>query len=492
MEYEFHTKPFNHQLETFNESRDAEAYAILWEQGTGKTKLAIDTACYLWEKGEIDAVLVVAPNGVHRNWLTDEMPAHVPLRIRNAIGQQGRAFWDNPKSKTKWHQRQMEQLLKHKGFAWLMISYDSFMTKAGKLFVWKFLRQRRCLYMLDEAHNVKTPNAKRTKSIVASGKYAAYRRILTGTPIATGPFDIYSQIRFLDEKFWIKKRLSPYQVYKFHFGEYFTRSECQEINGYDPGYDKLLRYRNLDELKGYLEGFSSRVLKEDVLDLPPKLYSKRYYSLTPEQKKLYDQLKEDFIAEVEDGKIIDGNLAIVRLLRFQQIICGYVYTEDENGEAQPVHLLKENPRLDLLKETVEGLSHPAIIWARFSKDIDQIMEHLGDRAVRYDGQVSDDEAAEAKRRFQAGEVQFFVGNPQKGKEGLTLVQARTMIYYSNSFKLIDRLQSEDRAHRIGQEHPVDYIDLVAPKTIDEQIVKNLRNKLEIAGRITGDDLKEWI
>jgi SNF2 family DNA or RNA helicase len=262
------------------------------------------------------------------------------------------------------------------------------------------------------------------------------------------------------------------------------------MNGYDPGYDKLLHYKNTEQLNEILASVSSRVTKESAgLNLPPKLYSKRYYDLSSEQMRLYNELRDEYLATMKDGSVVDGNLAIVRLLRLQQIICGYAQTDDE----EPIKMIGDkNPRMELLGEIVEGLYTPVIIWARFTKDIDQIMELLGDKAVRYDGKVSEDQAAVNKKRFQNGEAQFFVGNPQKGKEGLTLIQAQTVIYYSNSFKLIDRLQSEDRAHRIGQKNLVNYIDLVAPKTVDEHIVKSLRSKFDIAAQITGDELKDWL
>jgi SNF2 family DNA or RNA helicase len=488
MTYEFHTTPFEHQRTTFEYSKDLPAYGILWEQGCGKSKIAIDTACHLYEKGEIDAVFIVAPNGVHRNWLTDEMPTHIPTRLRSKIKAE---YWDTGKSAAQHHKFRMEQLLKHKGFPWFMVSYDGIMTDRGRLYCARFLRLRRCLYILDEAHNIKSPNTQRTKRIVASGKYAPYRRLLTGTPVAQGPFDVYSQVKFIDENFWKRHGLDNFALFKFHFGEWWTKEQAKKKSGYDPGYDKLLGYKNLDQLSEFLKSISNRVTKESAgLNLPPKLYSKRYYEMLPAQRDLYEKIRDEYIAELEDGAIVDGALAIVRLLRLQQIICGYVQTDDAE---EPVRLISEkNPRLALLGEITESLYHPAIIWARFTKDVDQIMELLGDKAVRYDGRVSDDEAAEAKRKFQSGEAQFFVGNPAKGKEGLTLVQARTVIYYSNSFKLIDRLQSEDRAHRIGQHHPVDYIDLVAPGTVDERIVSSLRDKFDIATKITGDDLKEWL
>lgn len=492
MTYQYKSTPFKHQAETFEASRDMASYGILWEQGCGKTKPTIDTAAYLYEKGEIDAVIVVAPSGVHRNWLSDELPAHLPDRVA-AVSKAH--VWDSKKARNVGVTRDRDQLLKHKGLAWLLLSYDAAVTDTAKKYLWKFLRQRRCLYVMDEGHNIKTPKALRTKALVASGRYAPYRRLLTGTPVAQGPFDLYSQLKFLDEDIWKRHELDSFRTFKFHFGDWFTRAECEKELGYDPGYDKLIEYKNLDELTAILQSISSRVTKDEVLDLPPKLYSTRYFDLSSEQTELYEKLRDEYEAELEDGAIIDGNLAIVRLLRLQQIISGYAYTDDDE---EPVRLIGgRNPLMDQVEEAADSLTHPAIIWGRFRKDIDQIMDRLGSKAVRYDGSMDDDACERSKLAFQAGDAQFFVGNPQKGGTGLTLIQARTVMYATNSFKLVERLQSEDRAHRIGQEHPVNYIDFEgrlpsgAP-TVARHIIKALRRKFDIAARITGDTLREWL
>lgn len=480
------TKPFAHQGELFANTAHLPAYGLLWEQGTGKTKPTIDTAAALYEAGEIDAVVVVAPNGVERNWKTDELPTHLPKRLYPKMKVE---VYQSPKAGTKWHAAAMDALVKHKGFSWLLIGYDAFMTEKGKKFVWKFLRQRRVLYILDECHNIRTPKAKRTRSIVASGKYAPYRRILTGTP-GDKPFDLYTQIKFIDETFWIRE-LSIHTAAEFrqYFGVWFTRAQAQAELGFDPGYDRLIEYKNLDVLERLLKKVTHRVTKDEVLDLPPKLYTKRYFDLNKECRDAYDQLKSDYIAEFEDGATIDGGLAIVRLLRLQQITCGYAYTDAE----EPFRLLgKSNPRLGLVEDLRDSLHHPCIIWARFKKDIEQIMDVLGSEAVKYDGSLSDDEAERSKLAFQRGDAKWFVGNPQKGSSGLTLVQARTVAYYSNSYKMIERAQSEDRAHRIGQEHPVDYIDFCANNTCDWGIIQNLRGKFDIASQMTGDKLREWL
>jgi len=481
--------PFQHQERHLQDHVTDTAWGLFWEQGTAKTKPIVDTASYLYMEGKIDGLLVVAPPGVERNWNTDEIPKHMPPDV--ALDTMVQVFL-TAKKDTKDHARAMEMLMRHKGLAVMLISYNAFMTQKGKDTVWKFLRRRRALYVLDEAHNIKTPGAKRTKSIIASGKYAAYRRILTGTPIAVGPFDVYSQVRFLDETFWQRKGISGAVAFRQFFGEWFTAEECKRTLGYDPGYDKLIRYKNLEILEEWLSEITDRVLKDDVLDLPPKLYSKRYFDLTKEQLAVYNELKEEFLYQFEDGDVIDGELPIVRLLRFQQITSNYVPSGVEDGVFRQI--AAKNPRLNAMEEIRDETHHPAIVWARFRNDVDQIMDLLGPGAVRYDGAVDDDQAERNKLAFQRGDAQWFVGTAQKGGPGLTLHQAKTMVYYSNSFRLIDRLQSEDRAHRAGMdEHPVNYIDIVAGNVpVDLNIVENLRDKRDISSTILGDELKEWI
>lgn len=492
MSYEYKSEPFKHQREEFEHSREMAERALFWEQGTGKTKPIIDTAAWLFERGKIDAVVVLAPSGVHRNWLTDEIPAHLPRRVAH---KSKALMWDTKRAANKGNIKDQEALIKHKGLSWLFMNYDAVMTPRGKKFLWKVLRNRRCLYVLDEGHYIKTPSAKRTISIVASGRYARYRRLLTGTPIATGPFDIYTQVKFLDEFFWKNRRLDSYRVFKFRYGEWYTAAEFQRDHGYDRKYDELIDYKNIAELKSYVDQVGSRVLKEDVLDLPPKLYKRRYFTLTPEQAQLYLKLRDEYEAELASGANVDAGLAIVRLLRLQQVVSGYVGTDNEE---EPFELIgTRNPLLDEVEEVCSGLYHPAIIWCRFTRTIDMLMDRLGKGAVRYDGTLDEDEAERSKLAFQAGDAQWFIGNAQKGATGLTLTQAKSVLYPENSFRFIDRVQSEDRAHRIGQTDPVDYTDFEArlpdgQPTVSRHIINNLRGKRDIASQITGDELKDWL
>jgi len=485
--YKYKTKPFQHQKELFERTADYQYYALFWEQGCGKTKPVIDTCAYQYLKGTVDALLVVAPNGVHRNWITDELPAHLPDEVAKDACY---FYWQSNKANNKGYQEQLKNLLKHKGLLVLTVSYEGFMTKQARKFIWKLLKQRKVFYALDEAHKIKEPKAKRTISINASGKYAVFRRLLTGTPIAKGPFDAYSQVRWLSDQFWKDRGFGGFLSFKTHFGIWMKAADVKEQQGYDPGYDQLVGYRNIEELNKYIDKVGDRLTKETAgLDLPPKLFQKRFFEMTPAQVKAYNELREEYITELESGEVVEATLAIVRLLKLQQITCNYVTTEAD----EPTVLISDkNPRLDVLKDITDNLTTPAIIWARFSRDIDQIMDLLGDKACRYDGKVDDEGRAVNKKAFQNGEKQFFVGNQQAGSTGLTLIQAKTVIYYSNSFGLVDRLQSEDRAHRIGQHNPVNYIDIMCKGTVDEHIVKSLRSKFDLALQITGDNMKEWI
>lgn len=468
-------------------------FALFWEQGAAKTRPVIENAALLFDEGEINALLIVAPRGADRNWANEEIPKWMPKHI---LSKARIMNYRGGKAGTKWHQRDLLELYVHKGMAILTIQYASFGTARAKNAIWKFLRKRKVFYVLDESSGIKTPSAKRSISIQASGRYAPFKRIMDGTPVAEGPFDIYMPVKFLDEKFWKQHGIWNFGAFKQRFGRWMMRADAAKPVsegglGWDPGYDKLIEYQNLDELHGMLKEIGTRYLKEEVFDLPPKLYGKLEYEITDYQRSLYDELKENYIIQFKNGRTVTADLAIVRLLRFQQLIGGYLPCDDE----EPAELLnmkgEKNPRLDCLVQNADPLGTQALVWCRFIKDIDLIVDALGKRAVPYYGKLNDDELERNKIAFQKGDKQFFVGNLQMSS-ALTLHMAHTVFFYSNSFKLRERLQAEDRAHRAGLDHSVDYRDICAADTVDWHLIEALRNKLDISRIITGDKLKEWI
>lgn len=482
MTYEYRTPPFGHQRKEFESHWYDESRAVFWEQGCGKSKLQADTMARLYQEGLINGCLVLAPNGVHRNWVVEELPKHLPMSVLERTGMH---VYETKKARNKGHREELDALWKHDGLIVLAMSYDAIMTDLGKQAAWLILRDRDCLYVADESARIKTPKAKRTIRVVASAKYAKYRRVLTGTPVANSPFDVYSQLRFLKEDFWKDHGIGSFPGFKTRFGVWE-----KQVRNNGAVYDELISYRDLDVLKRIVDSVSTRVTKDEVLDLPPQIYTKRYYVLEPEQRRLYDELVDEFMTFLNSGEIVTAPLAIVRLLRLQQICCGYLPPDGEGQDL--VEICPRNPRLSLLKELLEDVPHKAIVWGRFRRDIDLITHHLGDSAVRYDGSVDSEGRADAIERFQRGDAQFFVANPQVAGEGLTLTAARSVFYYSNSFKLTERLQSEARPHRIGQEYPVNYTDIIAQDTVDGHIVSALASKMDVASRITGDTVREWL
>jgi len=450
---------------------------------TGKTYLALWEAEALYHLGVIDALFVLAPNGLHTNWVDYEIPELLEIP-HHAVA------YHSKKGKTKRHQGEIDDVIKFKrGLAILTMSYDAIKTVQGKKFAKTFLTKRKCLYVIDESNRIKTPGAKVTRTVVASGKHAKYKRTLCGTPITNKPFDIYTQFRFLDPDYWKNTEygLAAYEDFKTFFGIWQTGHNGK--TGRD--FKQCVAYQNLDILSELVNDMSTRVLKSDVLkDLPPKLYSYKGFDMSPKQVQLYMQIEQEFMAEF-DGEMIFTPQIIVRMLRMQQVLCGYLPTGDDNI-CTPIEA--KNPRLQLLGEICHDLPHKAIIWARFIKDIDMICDMLGPTAVRWDGTCADTRE-ENKRRFKqcpVEEVQWLVATPESMGEGHTLIEALTMIYYSNSYKLKERLQSEDRNHRAGQVNQVNIIDIVANNSLDLDIIQALRAKFDSASKVIDGKLRDWL
>ena len=250
-------------------------------------------------------------------------------------------------------------------------------------------------------------------------------------------------------------------------------------------------FKNLGELSDKLKSFAYRVLKEDCLDLPDKIFIKRQITLSPDQRKLYDQMRKKALAILE-GKVSSTKNSLTQLMRLQQITCGHF--TDDTGSVQPI----ENNRVNELMDVLEDVEGKAIIWAHYQYDINAIIKAVIKKygpgsVVDYYGLTPKEERQDNITKFQGDpKCRFFIGTPSTGGYGITLTAANTVIYYSNGYDLEKRLQSEDRAHRMGQKKPVTYVDINAEDTVDEKIVKALRKKINIASEVLGEELKSWI
>ena len=446
------------------------------EMGTGKTKVLIDNMSMLYDKGKIDGALIIAPKGVVKTWYEQELPAHLPDHIDNVS-----ILWQS--NITKKQQEKLDSVLKTgEDLHILVMNVEALSTTKGVEFALKFINCHNTMMAIDESTTIKNPGAKRTKNIIKLGEKAKYRRIMTGSPVTKNPLDLYSQCEFLD----------PYLLDFTSYYAFRNRyAEMKTLHVRGRSIQVVKKFVNLGELSETLKNFSYRVLKEDCLDLPPKNWIKRYITLTPDQFKVYDQMKRQAVAHL-NGKASSTMTVLTQLMRLQQITCGHFVAND--GSTQDIKSNRINELMDVLSE-IEG---KVIIWGHWQKDIKNIIKAIVDEygpgsVVDYYGLTPQDERQENIREFQNNpECRFIVGTPQTGGYGITLTQANTVVYFSNGYDLEKRLQSEDRAHRIGQKKSVTYVDLICEDTVDEKIVKALKDKINIASEVLGEELKSWI
>jgi SNF2 family DNA or RNA helicase len=258
-------------------------------------------------------------------------------------------------------------------------------------------------------------------------------------------------------------------------------------------FNHVVGFRHLEELTNKVDAFSYRVLKKDCLDLPPKTYTIRYVPLTDEQLKRYKELRDEAVTLLDSGELVTAQNIMTQMLRLQQVLSGHLKTDDGEIETLPTR------RIDAVGEILAETSGKVLLWSRFRHDIQSLEKYIQEvytpnSVCAYYGDTPDSERQEMVTRFQDpdSELRFFIGNPATAGYGLTLTEATTVIYYANDFNLETRVQSEDRCHRIGQNNSVTYIDLITENTIDERIVKALRNKIDIGAKVLGEEAREWL
>jgi SNF2 family DNA or RNA helicase len=471
------------------------------EQGTGKTKVAIDTAAYLYAEGKIDAMLIVAPNGVQKGWVLDQIPDHMPDHVPVISG-----VWDRNRPK------KIEPVFRRDvvGLRVLAINYEAIITPLGKKLVNEFLNCFRVLWINDESHRYKGVKAKVTQFILENRHRAAYRRNLTGTPSTESPMDLWPQMQFLDPHILGFSSITSYRAHFAHlepetspliahikrklvakYGRERAARMAPQLIARDG--DGRPRYRNLDQLSRLIQPYSYRCLLKECADLPSVSYEKLYVTLNPVQRRTYDALRDSLMIEIDSG-MVSAALAITRMMRLQQVTGGFV-TDNEGNE---LVLGENNPKLDAIDGILEDYPGKIVIWARFIKELRLISEHLEEMGIgvaRYWGEVSNDQRRENKIRFiEDPNCRVFVGQVRAGGTGVDGLQevSNTMVYFSNEFGLTSRLQSESRTNRIGQTLPGVVIDIEAEDTLDRKIIQMLRAKKEIADCITLDEAREWI
>jgi len=477
MNYKFKTKPYAHQLDALEASWDKENFAYFMEMGTGKSKVLLDNAAILYDKGLINGLLLIAPKGVYKNWYDSEIPTHLPDHIDKKI-----VLWKTSDKSKK--QKQILNTLFETGtdFHILIMNVESFSAGDGAAFAYKFLSCHKAMIAIDESTTIKTPTSNRTKNILSLSDHAKYRRILTGSPVTKSPLDLYSQCQFLDP--WLLGHQSYYT-----FKARYAITKKIEVQG--RRVEIVVGYTNLGELSEKIKPFSKRILKEDCLDLPEKTYVKHYVELTKEQQKVYNQMKQEAIAFL-DGKMQSSATVMTQLMRLHQITCGHFTADDGTIKDLPCSRMTE------LMNVLENIEGKTIIWSHYTHDVKRIIAEIkrvyGENSVvDYYGATDTDSRSKNIKKFQTDDnCRFFVGTTHTGGYGITLTAGSNMVYFSNGYDLEKRQQSEARIDRIGQTKKMTYIDIMAQDTIDERIVKALRTKVNIANKIMDEDFREWI
>lgn len=460
------TTPYAHQRRAVEKLGPLPYFALLMEQGTGKTKALIDIVGPHFLAGRITAFLVITKKGVHNQWVEEQMPKH----MGDAVQWVGHAWSAKTKKKGL-----PERLLDPASgmLAVFTINIDALRTKAGRAAVEEFIAAHdgNVLAAVDESQDIKDGRSARTQVAIELGRLCKFRAILTGTPIAKDITDEWAQFKFLSEGIIGHRYISTFRAQYCIMGGFEGRS--------------VVGAKNIETLFARTDPYSFRVTKEEELDLPPKVYDKVVFELTDEQRTIYNELKQNFLIELEQGTATVANAAVA-VIRLQQIASGYLVLEDKSIVSLP------NPRLERMKEVIDQRSGKMVIWARFNRDIENIMAALGSEAVDYVGATSPTQRVINKQRYiEDDTVRFFVSNPSAGGTGIDGLQkvSRTALYYTNSYDALHRWQSEDRTHRIGMGATCTYIDLVARSTVDVKILANLRNKKSLSD-LALDDIRK--
>jgi len=481
-QYRFKIKPYKHQYDAWLRNRRNKYYAYLAEMGTGKSKILIDTAAYMYDQGWINAIIIFGLKGMYLNWL-DEIKLNMPEHINYKVG-----VWSAAIKVVEL--RKIDELFttKEMSLKILLMNIESLAFDRSKNLALKFTSFYDTMAVVDESTTIKNQKAARTRAAWKIGKLAKVRRILTGSAMDNKPLDIWAQFQFLSNG------LLGYTSFVAFRAQYAILEDMTiRAKGALRQFKTVVGYRNLEGLKKSIEKYSFIVKKDDCLDLPPKVYEKYFVELSDEQKYHYERLKKESMTVLSETAIVTTKIVLTKLLRLHQLVCGHLVDDDKNIHPIPHY------RLTALGSILEEVRGRVIIWANYRACISDIeaflMKEYGEGStITYYGETSSDDRDEARRVFKRGsekeyssKVRFLVGNPQTAGYGLNLTAANTVIYYSNSFDGEKRNQSEDRAHRIGQTEKVTYVDLIAKGTIDEKILAALRVKKSLADLIVSSN-----
>lgn len=475
------------QAEALKRIKGKKVFALLMAMRTGKTKVVLDDFGYLWVEGKADDLCVIAPLGALPPWVgavDDEWPTTMRSKAQVYL-------WEGRPTSAK-AKRELEAFMGYReGPRMLLINIEAMsgVEDAQKLLI-AFAKQRKCVGVVDESTVIKNPSAKRTKFVCKKiAPLFAYRRILSGLITPRSPLDLYAQFYFLDQKI-------------LGHDSYFTfRNRYAIVKQMDFGgprkVDVVVGYRDEDQLRALIEPHSFRVRLEDCYDMPPSIYDPIYVEMTPEQKRIYDELKQYATAKLEGEAHVTAPIVIALLLRMHQVLLGH--TRDEEGE---LHVIPEL-RTKALLEVLDDYDGKAIIWCSYDHDVQKLTKALTEHfkpevktdvpvVARFWGGNKNQREAEEKIFKTKPGCRFMLATPDAGGRGRTWDMADLVLYYSSKDNLEHRSQSEERPKGVGKTKPIIYRDFIVKKSVEVKIVKALRDKLTMASVINGDTWREWL
>lgn len=534
MNYKFKTKPYEHQYKAFMEHRNQQFFALFMDMGCGKTKTTIDIAGYKYWVNQINAMIIIAPNNVHTQWVNEEIPKHCSVDYKCFI-------WDSVKINTKRYKKQFDDFIVSnvQALKIFAINIEAFQSNKIITYLKLFIDKYKCFIIIDESSRIKNPKAKRSKTLHQLSS-VGHRCILTGTPAAKTPFDIWSQFEFLKNNFFgvnyfmfqhkygvlmtgrnpitggryktiidektfnmikskIKKLKKEEDTDQLGLSHYEIISTIYGISIKDAVHiassEKFKKYKNLEELKEKISFCTTSIKKEDCLDLPKKVYQKIYVDMSKEMQIVYTELKKKMFAKYA-GQELSVQNKISLCIRLMQICGGFFPWSEEyevNNTFAQRHIAEpigtKNNKVEALINDLQEIDpdEQIIVWGHFVAELELLYESLSKNytCCLFYGKTPQDKRDEIKKEFLNGKYKIFIASSNVGAFGLNLQVASLQYFYSNTFKTENRLQCEDRSHRIGAEKTCVYKDLIYKDSIDEKILKII-----VEGKSINDYFKE--
>lgn len=464
-DFKFKNKPMQHQIEALNKFYPLDDVAMLFEQGLGKTYTAINL-CTAWHQGgKIDAAVVVCPSSIKLVWEL-EIDKHCPIKTSRHVLTTGK------------YKKADQFILEKDGFQWLIVGIEALSQGKAHEYMKHFFVGRNVAMIIDESSRIKNRTTIRTEHCFDAGEMAKKRMILSGTSITQGIEDWYAQYKFLNPN------IIGFDSY-YPFRDHFCVTMSMEVSQ-NRFQTKVIGYRNQEELLGLVAPHTLRVEKADALDLPEKVFMNRYVTMSKEQKKAYQLMKDEYIS-LAHGQEYEVTTALEQMMRLQQITGGF-HPHDNNTRVEPVPISKKNPKVEETIDLLGEIEGKVIVWCQFNAEIKALRAALSQNGisfVEFSGNCDDMEKAFAVDRFQNhDDVKVLIAS-RAAAYGLTLTAASYSIYFSQGYSYEMYAQSQDRTHRIGQQNRCTYIHLLCQGTVDEKIMAALARKQGTAENVYG-------